>query len=166
MCCHISSVYFQTTSFIEFTAQALRICKPGRNDDFLCRHAYPFPLACCLWNLQSFAMIWGKKKRKTHQFPLLQVTSEVLSSPVHLKVFRWPKEVHVLLKGSIFISTGSEGGILCTLYKSIHSNSDTTRRGIQNDKLSEQLLRSSPASLMSKALSHERNCYNGAVIKD
>ena len=73
--------------------------------------------------------IWAKTKQdKTPaSSPLGCLRSTYFSSPP--KVFRWPKEV--LFRGSVFISTGSKGGIFCNLHKSIHSN----RRGMKTNFL-------------------------------
>lgn len=111
----------------------------------------------------TFCYEHGKNKHK-HKFSLLWVATELLSSPVHLKVFMWLKESTYFPRGVfMFIKAGSEGGMPCTLPESIPSASHITGRQIQNEKLSEQLFRSPLDSLMSKALSHERKSYKGAV---
>lgn len=112
-----------------------------RNDGFFSRHAFLFPLTFCLWNFQSvfFFFLWTYLKANTS---FLSLSSELLCSPFSLKVSGCPRKFMYVPRAVFMFISGKKGEIACTLPEWIHSATHTTRKGIQNDRFSEQLLRS------------------------
>lgn len=114
-----------------------------RNDGFFSGHAYRFPLTCCLWNLQSLFCFYELFKKQTQVSSPLGIILRTSS----LSIPPWrcsgcPRKFMYVPRAVFIFISERKGEEPCTLPECIHSTTRTTRKGIQNDRFSEQLLRS------------------------